>query len=108
MKNCNHCRFYQGEVCTRGVLEVDLDNNIDTIIDDGMIEAAVKEGFIERTFNSIAKSKSKVFYEELEGIKQEWIEEISDTIAGMLRNNLSQNYTIIPKNTRDFYCSQFD
>jgi len=108
MKNCRRCRFFKKECCTKEVLEINLDNNIETIIDDGLIEAAIREGFTEKVFNSVSKKKQGEFSEELENAILNWTEEISEQVSQMLRNNFSFEYGIIPKNSRDFYCSQWD
>jgi hypothetical protein len=108
MKNCNHCRFFREGYCTKEIFEIDVENNIDTIIDDGLIEEAVREGFSEKVFNSISKNKKKVFDEELNNAIINWVEEISDQVAIMLRNNFSYEYGVVPKNSREFYCSYWD
>ena len=110
MKNCRRCRFFDGEkeCCTKEVFEIDLDNNIETIIDDGLIEAAIKEGFTEKKFNSVSKKKQGEFSEELENAILNWTEEISEQVIQMIRNNFSFEYGVTPKNSRDFYCSQWD
>lgn len=108
MKNCRRCRFFKEECCTKDSFEVELDDNLETIIDDGLIEATIREGFIEKKFNSVSKNKQKEFAEELEDIKNNWIEEISEQLAMMLRNNISTEYAVILKNSRDFCCNQWD
>ena len=108
MKNCNRCRFFEKGCCTKEVLEIDLDNNIETIIDDGLIEAAIREGFTEKVFNSVSKKKQGEFTEELENAILNWTEEISEQVSQMIRNNFSFEYGVTPKNSRDFYCSQWD
>lgn len=110
MKNCNYCRFFNREQghCTKEVLEVNVENNIETIIDDGLIEAAIREGFSEKTFNSVSKKKQNDFTEELEDAKNNWIEEISEQVARMLRNNFGFEYAVIPKDSKEFCCSQWD
>jgi len=108
MKNCNHCRFFKEGCCTKEVLEIDLDNNIETIIDDGLIEAAIREGFSEKVFNSVSKKKQGEFSEELETAILNWTEEISEQVATMIRNNFSFEYGVTPKDSREFYCSQWD
>ena len=110
MKKCRYCRYFdtaQG-CCTKGIFEVNLEDNIDTIIEDGYIEEAIREGFTEKKFNSISKRKQAEFNEEFEEMKVNWIEEISDRVARMLINKFSHEYKIMPKDTRDFYCSQWD
>lgn len=108
IKNCRYCRFFKEDYCTREVFKIEVDNNINKIIDDGMIEEAIREGFTEKVFNSISKKKQGEFAEEFEIMKLNWIEEISDQVARMLRNNLSHEYGVIPNNSRDFYCSKWD
>ena len=110
MKNCNYCRFFNLKegCCTKEVFEINLENNIDKIIEDGLIEEAIREGFSEKKFNSISKRKQAEFNEEFEEMKVNWIEEISDQVARMLINKFSQEYRMIPKDTRDFYCSMWD
>jgi len=108
MKNCNHCRFFIEGSCSKEVLEIDVENNIDTIIDDGLIEAAIREGFSDKTFNSITKKKQSEFSEEFEDAKNNWVEEISEQISQMLRNNFSFEYGVTPRNSREFCCNQWD
>ena len=108
MKTCRYCRFFKENYCTREVFEIDLDNNIDKIIDDGLIEEAIREGFSEKIFNSISKKKQGEFAEEFESAKMNWVEEISEHIAVMLRNNFDQSYAVMPVNSREFYCSKWD
>ncbi|MFA7675697.1 MAG: hypothetical protein WCY38_06485 [Endomicrobiia bacterium] len=110
MKNCNHCRFFDREqgCCTKQILEVDLENNIDTIIEDGLIEASIREGFSDKTFNSISKKKQSEFTEEFENAKNNWVEEISEQVSRMLRNNFSYEYGVTPKDSREFCCNQWD
>lgn len=108
MKNCNRCRFFIKGCCSKEVFEIDLDNNIEQIIDDGLIEEAIREGFSEKVFNSISKKKQSEFTEEFEEAKNNWVEEISEQVAIILRNNFSIEYAITPKDTREFYCSQWD
>lgn len=112
MKTCYYCRFFnlKEECCTKEVFEINLENNIDKIIEDGLIEEAIREGFSEKVFNSISKRKDKQqeFAEEFEQMKANWIEEISDQVARMLRNNFDQDYMVMPINSREFYCSQWD
>jgi len=108
MKNCNHCRFFIKGCCSKEVLEIDVENNIDQIIDDGLIEEAIREGFSEKIFNSVSKKKQGEFSEELENAILNWTEEISEQVIQMIRNNFSFEYGVTPKNSRDFYCSQWD
>ncbi len=108
MKNCKYCRFFKEEYCTKEVFEIDVDNNIEQIIDDGLIEEAIREGFSDKIFNSISKRKQKEFAEEFERMKTNWIEEISEQVAMMLRNNLSYEYGVVLKDSREFYCSKWD
>lgn len=108
MKNCNHCRFFKEGYCTREVLEIDMDNNIEQIIDDGLIEEAIREVFSDKVFNSISKKKRGEFTEEFERMKANWIEEISEQIVIMFRNNFSYEYGVVPNNSRDFCCSCWD
>jgi len=108
MKNCNHCRFFIKGCCSKEVLEIDVENNIDQIIDDGLIEEAIREGFSEKIFNSVSKKKKGEFSEELENAILNWTEEISEQVSQMLRNNFSFEYGITPKNSRDFCCNQWD
>lgn len=108
MKTCRYCRSFKEGCCTREVFEIDVDNNIEQIIDDGLIEEAIREGFSEKVFNNISKKKQQEFAEELEWIKTNWIEEISEQVAIMLRNNFSYEYGVIPKDNRDFCCSKWD
>lgn len=112
MKNCNYCRFFNLKegCCTKEVFEINLENNIDKIIEDGLIEEAIREGFSEKVFNSISKreDKQQEFTEEFEKAKANWVEEISEQVARLLRNNFDQNYAVIPVNSREFCCSQWD
>lgn len=108
MKNCNHCRFFVKGCYSKEVLEIDLDNNIDQIIDDGLIEEAIREGFTEKVFNSVSKKKQGEFAEEFEDAKNNWVEEISEQISQMLRNNFGFEYGVTPKNSREFCCNQWD
>lgn len=108
MKTCRFCRFFKENCCIREVFEIEVDNNIEQIIDDGLIEEAIREGFSDKMFNSISKKKQREFAEELEWIKANWIEEISEQVIMMLRNNFSYEYGVIPKDSRDFYCSYWD
>lgn len=110
MKNCRYCRHFdaQQQCCTKEILEVNIDNNIDKIIDDGLIEEAIREGFSEKVFNTISKKKQQEFAEEFEQMKANWVEEISEQVATMLRNNIDQDYVVMPINSREFCCSQWD
>ena len=108
MKSCNNCRFFRKGCCTREVLDIDIDNNIETIIDDGLIEEAIREGFTNKVFNSISKKKQSEFTEELENAMLNWTEEISEQVSIMLRNNLSYRHTITPVDNREFYCRFWD
>ena len=108
MKTCKYCRFFKEDYCTREVFEIDVDNNIEQIIDDGLIEEAIREGFSEKAFNSISKKKQGEFSKEFEDAKMNWIEEISEQVAIMLKNNFSFEYGVVPKNSREFYCSKWD
>jgi len=110
MKNCRYCRFFnlKEENCTKEVFEINLDNNIDKIIEDGLIDEAIREGFSEKVFNSISKKKQQEFAEEFEQMKANWIEEISEQIARMLRNNFDQDYVVMPVNSREFCCNKWD
>lgn len=108
MRNCNHCRFFKENYCIREVFEIDVDNNIEQIIDDGLIEEAIREGFSEKIFNSISKKKQGEFTEEFENAKINWVEEISEQVAIMLRNNFSFEYGVVLKDSREFYCSKWD
>lgn len=110
MKNCRYCRSFdtQQQCCTKEILEVNVENNIDTIIDDGLIEEAIREGFSDKVFNSISKKKQGEFAEEFEQAKNNWIEGISEQVAIMLRNNFSFEYGVVPKDNREFYCSKWD
>jgi len=108
MKICRYCRFFKEGYCTKEVFKIEVDNNIDKIIDDGMIEEAIREGFTEKVFNSISKKKQGKFAKEFEQMKLNWIEEISDQVAIMLRNNFSYEYGVVPIDYRDFCCSKWD
>ncbi len=110
MKNCRRCRFFnlKEESCTKEVFEINLENNIDKIIDDGLIEAAIREGFSEKVFNSVSKKKQVEFAEEFEKAKNNWVEEISEMVSEMLRNNFECDYGVIPVNNREFCCNQWD
>ncbi|MFA7150436.1 MAG: hypothetical protein WC067_05420, partial [Candidatus Methanomethylophilaceae archaeon] len=66
------------------------------------------EGFTEKVFNSVSKKKQGEFTEELENAILNWTEEISEQVSQMIRNNFSFEYGVTPKNSRDFYCSQWD
>ena len=109
-KNCRGCRFFnlKEDSCTKEVFEIDMENNIDSIIDDGLIEAAIREGFSEKVFKSISKKKQNEFVEEFEDAKNNWIEEISEQVSRMLRNNFSDNCTVTVRDSREFYCNQWD
>ena len=108
MKTCKYCRFFKEDYCTREVFEIDLDNNIDKIIDNGLIEEAIREGFSEKIFDSVSKKKQGEFAEEFENAKMNWVEEISEQISIMLRNNFSFEYGVVLKDSREFYCSKWD
>ncbi len=108
MKVCKYCRFFKEDYCMREVFKIDVENNIDIIIEDGLIEEAIREGFSNKAFNSISKKKQGDFTEEFEQAKNNWVEEISEHVAIMLRNNFSFEYGVMPKDSREFYCSKWD
>lgn len=108
MKTCRFCRFFKENYCIREVFEIDVDNNIEQIIDDGLIEEAIREGFSEKIFDSVSKKKQGEFAEEFENAKMNWVEEISEQISTMLRNNINIEYEVMLKDSRNFYCSKWD
>lgn len=110
MKNCHYCRFFNltEGCCTKEVFEINLSDNIEKIIEDGYIEEAIREGFSEKVFNSISKKKQQEFAEEFEQMKANWIEEISEQVAIMLRNNFDHDYIVVPVNSREFCCNKWD
>lgn len=110
MKNCRNCRFFnlQKDSCTKKVFEINMENNIDTIIEDGLIEAAIREGFSEKIFNSISKKKQGEFAEEFEDAKNNWVEEISEQVSLMLIRRFNDKCTVTVKDSKEFYCSQWD
>jgi len=108
MKTCRFCRFFKENYCIREVFEIDVDNNIEQIIDDGLIEEAIREGFSEKIFDSVSKKKQGEFAEEFENAKMNWVEEISEQVAIMLRNNINIEYKVMLKDSRNFYCSKWD
>lgn len=108
MKCCRYCRFFEDGYCSKNVMEIELETNIDQLFEDGYLSAAIAEGFNEKEFHSISKNRKKDFDRELDDVINNWTESIDEQISIMLRNNLLHISRFKPMDSNSFCCNQWD
>lgn len=117
--NCRHCRFFDKGKCTHGNTFTATEIDVGLISEEGTIAEAIREGFSDYKFRETemklssylsgkrAKEVMKTFLEELEGIKNIWVEDIDSEITIAIQNAIDgSDPEIYDPDT--FYCRYFD
>jgi hypothetical protein len=119
-KCCKYCHHFIDGSCRLKII-AEAESNIDNVIEDGYLAEAVQEGFTDKEFDELdlalrgsglsgtkIKEVKRTFYDELERIKNLWIEDISYNVETMLQNKLETEINFIPKDKDEFYCRYWE
>jgi hypothetical protein len=92
MKCCRYCRWYNLEegICENPKLATEIDNNLEQIIDDGLIIDAIKE------------TADELIYGE------EILDDIEAAVIAVLRKNLAVMVTPNSVNPAEYYCNLYE
>ena len=117
---CRWCKWFQSDKCTNSEFTID-SLNINSFYEEGYLSEAIKEGFNEKKLHElesalseskISKKKQseilKVFHEELEAIKVDWVEEIDNQVSKAINNfDFTVEDGVEITNPTEFYCKNF-